>query len=767
MRLIFLTAFVLVSASPEFAQTAPPQAVGYHLMFSEDFSHFDLSSSGYGQHVWYPGVYFQLQLPLPGEVTVNNSALGLEWQSNSGNTNTSIESCAYDASHCDTFRYGYFEARMRWDVTTGSWPAFWMITKQSIEGVQHVGELDIFEGQGNEPAHYYGTINEWNGAHLVTTNSPVKNVYPVPAGTDFSQWHDYGLLWVPGRVTWYFDDQAIGTAATPSIFDQQDFFIILGSQEGNNWTAGNLTGVTAQSINLNVESVHVFQSSAVPSEASVAPVVQSPALTLLTAAFPVPNTSLPYAVEPQVIGGTVPYTFAIAPGSLPGGLQLDPGSGAITTIPGAVITAGAYSFTLKVTDATKAVATQTYSGTVSAAPLVQNFSSYALPRSSGANGIVAGPDGNLWFTTSDQTGGNLIGRITTTGSVTLMSAPSALTKSPNAAGGDITAGLDGSIWVAERDGSASEKLAIDLSSQTSYALAPSAAGPAQIAPAADGSVWFTEPGASQIGHLDAAGKVTEFPTPTPLSAPSGIAIARNNYIVYTELGANKIGYMSPDGSTNVEFPIPTRYSLPTSIVVGPDDAFWFTESGANHIGRMDSSGHIQEVAVSSAPRAITVGPDGALYFTETAANKIGRITIFGAVNEIAIPDANSGPDGIATGPDGAMWFTESNLSKIGRLSFVPAPVVNCVFPQAPSVYSTFTGSCAGSGGTAPYTFGATGNRPPGLSLNPNTGAVSGTPSQAGTFAVTVLVKDSSLPAQVGQQTYTITVTPRRPSNTLR
>lgn len=230
------------------------------MAYSEDFRYFDLSPNGYGKHNWYPGIYFQSKPPLPHEIGFSGSALDLQWDRNSPENNTSIEGCAYDASHCTTFRYGYFEARMKWDVVTGSWPAFWLITKQGIEGEQHVGELDIFEGQGNDPNHFYGTINEWNGpTDLVTTNSPYHNRFPLPAKNNFAQWHTYGLLWVPGRVTWYFDNEVVGTAPTPAIFDQQDFFIILGSQEGANWKGGNLTGVTAQTISLNVEWVHVFQ----------------------------------------------------------------------------------------------------------------------------------------------------------------------------------------------------------------------------------------------------------------------------------------------------------------------------------------------------------------------------------------------------------------------------------------------------------------------------------------------------------------------------
>jgi beta-glucanase (GH16 family) len=261
MKSIFLvSASCMISALPVFAQIPPAQAAAYKLVFSDDFSHFNLSPNGYGKHTWYPGIYYQGQAPVANTIIDIGSILDLKWERSSGEFNTSIENCSYNAKYCNTYRYGYFEARMKWDVTAGAWPAFWMVTKQGVLGMQHVGEIDIFEGQGNDPTHYYGTINEWNGpTDLVTTNSPLANRFQLAANNKYSEWHTYGLLWVPGRVTWYFDNVPVGTFRTAAIFDQQDFFIILGSQEGNNWKAGNLTGVTAQSINLDVDWVHVFQ----------------------------------------------------------------------------------------------------------------------------------------------------------------------------------------------------------------------------------------------------------------------------------------------------------------------------------------------------------------------------------------------------------------------------------------------------------------------------------------------------------------------------
>lgn len=61
--------------------------------------------------------------------------------------------------------------------------------------------------------------------------------------------------------------------------------------------------------------------------------------------------------------GVAPYTWSASAGSLPAGLSLNTSTGAITGTP---TTAGAYSFTLSVTDNTSATDTQAYSGTVSA-----------------------------------------------------------------------------------------------------------------------------------------------------------------------------------------------------------------------------------------------------------------------------------------------------------------------------------------------------------------------------------------------------------------
>ncbi len=241
---------------------APPQVSGYHLVFEDDFTAFDLSPDGKGAHTWHEGVWWSEKHAPLTNISASGGMLTLKWQRSQNTPDTSITTFSRDKQHFTAFRYGYFEARMRWDVVRGAWPAFWLIPVQSAtsqnvyNGTKEAGEIDIFEGQGDHPRTFYGTIHDWVGSDHKRSGT---NTFHLPKNTDLAQFHVYGLLWTPGRVTWYFDNQPLHSEPTPPVYDKQDFFIVLGMQEGVDWTYSNMSGVTAPEMNLHVNWIRVWQ----------------------------------------------------------------------------------------------------------------------------------------------------------------------------------------------------------------------------------------------------------------------------------------------------------------------------------------------------------------------------------------------------------------------------------------------------------------------------------------------------------------------------
>src|SRR6476620_4347532 len=71
----------------------------------------------------------------------------------------------------------------------------------------------------------------------------------------------------------------------------------------------------------------------------------------------------------------------------------------------------------------------------------------------------------------------------------------------------------------------------------------------------------------------------------------------------------------------------------------------------------------------------------------------------------------------------------------------------------------YSASVSGSGGAAPYTWSVSPALPGNLSLDPATGAITGTPTTAATTTHTFTLRDSSAPSQTVEQALNLTIEP--------
>lgn len=164
--------------------------------------------------------------------------------------------------------------------------------------------------------------------------------------------------------------------------------------------------------------------------------------------------------------------------------------------------------------------------------------------------------------------------------------------------------------------------------------------------------------------------------------------------------------------------------------------------GAAYTATLQATGGITPYAWSlasgtSLPSGLTLSASGTLGGTP---NTAGTSTF-----TVQVSDASS-PQQLAT--------RQLSIAIAGVGSTLA--ITTTSLPNA-SVGQPYAATLTATGGTTPYSFSVSaGNLPAGLTLAAS-GAISGTPSQAGTLAFTVQCTDSSSPAQLATQALSITV----------
>ena len=200
---------------------------------------------------------------------------------------------------------------------------------------------------------------------------------------------------------------------------------------------------------------------------------------------------------------------------------------------------------------------------------------------------------------------------------------------------------------------------------------PRGSHPHDIAPAPDGTVWYTAQRSGELGRLDPATGQTHHIQLGSGSAPHGVIVGPDGAPWVTDGGLNAIVRVDPATEAVQVFPLPagSGYANLNTATFDGRGVLWFTgQSGV--YGRLDPA--VGQVEVFAAPRGrgpygITTTPDGIVYYASLAGSHIARIDLdTGAATVLEPPTPGQGARRVWSDSQGRIWVSEWNAGQVAR-----------------------------------------------------------------------------------------------------
>ncbi|MEZ5830537.1 MAG: hypothetical protein R3D05_05120 [Dongiaceae bacterium] len=202
-----------------------------------------------------------------------------------------------------------------------------------------------------------------------------------------------------------------------------------------------------------------------------------------------------------------------------------------------------------------------------------------------------------------------------------------------------------------------------------YFPLPDGAGPHDVAPAPDGTVWYTAQGQGALGRLDPkTGGVKQIPLGDG-SAPHGVIVGPDGAAWVTDGGLNAIVRVDPSSLAVKVYPLPQSgdYANLNTAAFGKGGILWFT--GQNGIyGSLDPA--TGEVAVHKDPEGrgpygITATRDGTVYYASLAGSHIARIDAdTSTATIIEPPTRDQGARRVWSDSKSRIWVSEWNVGQV-------------------------------------------------------------------------------------------------------
>ena len=201
---------------------------------------------------------------------------------------------------------------------------------------------------------------------------------------------------------------------------------------------------------------------------------------------------------------------------------------------------------------------------------------------------------------------------------------------------------------------------------TTYSVQPGS-HPHDVAPAADGGVWYTAQNLGLLGWLDPeTGDVRGIPLGRG-SSPHGVVVDGDGDAWVTDSGLNAIVRVDAATDEVTKFPLPAGPNVNLNTAAfDASGVLWFTGQ-AGFYGRLDPE--TEGVEVFEAPRGrgpygIAATPDGEIWFVSLAGRYLADVDeASGEVREID-PPTSSGLRRVWADSSGRLWVSEWEAGQV-------------------------------------------------------------------------------------------------------
>ena len=202
-----------------------------------------------------------------------------------------------------------------------------------------------------------------------------------------------------------------------------------------------------------------------------------------------------------------------------------------------------------------------------------------------------------------------------------------------------------------------------IAAEVRYYPVPKGSHPHDVAPAPDGTVWYTAQRTGELGRLDPKTGKTEHIALGMGSAPHGVIVGPDGAAWVTDGGQNAIVRVDPATKAVKLYRLPagTAYANLNTAAFDKAGVLWYTgQSG--YYGSVDPK--TGAVRVWDAPRGrgaygIAATPGGEIYFASLAGSHIARIdTATGRASVIEHPVKDQGARRVGSDSKGRIWVSE-------------------------------------------------------------------------------------------------------------